>query len=139
LNSFPKSTLIEMAVKALLLAICIPISLGSPIRVLLLSLVPENARAANERLLAELPAQQSCVPEESSPECPGSSELPEDSEAASVALPRKCQKKANFHRQLMRVVSPQPQPARDIFASSQMINLPFVHCCRNGCGTHLRC
>jgi hypothetical protein len=135
----PKYNPANIAVKAILVGFCMLISLGNTARVLLPSLLPGQALVANGALLCPAPEQQPSVPEESSTEFPGSSELPEEASAVSIATPRKSPKKCNSSMQFDRVARYQSRQDQAFLAGSQIANSQFEYFYRNGCGTHLRC
>lgn len=138
MKSFPKFSALKIVVKALVIAVCVSVSLGNSARFLL----PAFATATNDWSRVNSPSCPSSVPEESPPESPDSNELPKEGETASFALHRKCQKKERSHQLQARVIrwgNCQLHPTRAMRKGSQTDDSSFEHNYRNGCGSHLRC
>ncbi len=137
MNFRTKSGPVEFAVNALIIAVCVSISFGSSAHVFL----PLLALAPNDWSLSEAPLHQSTVPEESPPESPKSSEMPEEGEAVSYALLRKSPKKASVQllAKVVKLASCQSHSVKNLLAAGQTGSSQFEHGFRNGCGAHLRC
>ena len=132
MHSSRKPTVVNCLFRSLLLAICISISFGNALRLLLPSSLTGSFFAANVGLLEEQPT----APSSSTEELPQSNESPEEGEAEALSLPKRPFKREHTYSTKLpkNLVRPSTAVTRDQVANGQ------IECNRrNGCGAHLRC
>ncbi len=126
----------EIAVKAVLVLVCVSVALGSVLRgvgagVGALVGVDSCYALPTEMPIEEVPPQQ-----ESPVEAPNSAELPKGEEAAEFSATRLSKRHRHLSSRECRV---EQLYARNIHLARRMASAQFEHCFRNGCGAFLRC
>lgn len=132
MHSSRKPTVVNCLFRSLLLAICISISFGNALRLLLPSSLTGRFIAANVGLLEEQPT----APSSSTEELPPSSESPEEGEAEALSLPKRPFKREQTSSTKWPQTLARPST---LAAREQIANGQFERNRRNGCGAHLRC
>lgn len=127
----------QIAVRALLVGVCVSVAFGSDAHIVFASLLPTHSLVGNEGPLTH----QSSVPEEAPPETPGSNEPIKEGEEPSFSPRKKSQKASRYHVQrsnLARFSNRYLSSAKASLVGSQTPSPQFEYCYRNGCGAHLR-
>jgi hypothetical protein len=138
MKSFSQTASIEIAIRALVIAVCVSVAFGSSARMLSPSLVPMQMYSANDGTPANLPVEQSSIPEELPAESSNSNELPKEGETDAFALPKKIQKKHRCLFGAAKVDLGRPHQEQSVRIGGQIAASQFEYCYRNGCGANLR-
>lgn len=138
MNFRSKGILLQIAVRAMLLATCILVAFSSVAHTLIPSRLLAHTLVASE----SSPTHHSSVPEEAPPETPGSNEPTKEGEISSISPRRKSQQAVRFDVRGCHLgwFFDRYLPASQVtHVGGQTPSPQFEHCYRNGCGADLRC
>jgi hypothetical protein len=138
MNCLPTPRLTQLVFRAFLVALCVPVALGTASRWLLPAQVGAGVFAAADDVRSQLPPPATLPPEESTSEAPDSNK-PSEEEVAALALRRKNPQLANGWYRIAEWPVKRWQRLPNIATCRLTTSLHSDQHSVNGCGAPLRC